>query len=175
MILFSLLIVISGLIAFSISGSFSILIISRLATGIGATTLVVLAPLLITMFFNEKNMGIAMGVFNAAVPLGTVISANLFGVLGEKIYWRSIILGIAAFVGIVLVINALALFLPEKKSEGSDKSLKESSSGLLSNIKPIAPSFNLDVGKFPVIIICYLCSTILSKLWNVYTKSRLIN
>lgn len=39
------------------SNSFQSLLIFRLIGGIGATVLVVLAPLLITMFFDEANVG----------------------------------------------------------------------------------------------------------------------
>ena len=134
-ILIALLILIFGLIAFSRSESFSALLTSRLVTGIGATALVILAPLLVTIFFDQKNMGIAMGIFNAAVPFGTVIAANLFGILGEKIHWRSIILAIAVFVGIVFVISIFTLSLPKKKErDGSKISPKESSKGLFSNV-----------------------------------------
>ena len=134
-ILITLLILIFGLIAFSRSESFSALLTSRLVTGIGATALVILAPLLVTIFFDQKNMGIAMGIFNAAVPFGTVIAANLFGILGEKIHWRSIILAIAVFVGIVFVISIFTLSLPKKKErDGSKISPKESSKGLFSNV-----------------------------------------
>lgn len=134
-ILISLSIVILGLIAFSMSESFLLLLTSRLVVGIGSTALVVLAPLLITMFFNQKNIGIAMGVFNTAVPFGTVIAANLFGVLGEKIYWRSIILGVGVFVGIVFIINIFALFLANsEKNRDQDISSKESSARLFSNV-----------------------------------------
>ena len=134
-ILISLLILIFGLITFSISGSFSTLLISRLVTGIGATALVVLAPLLITIFFGKENMGVAMGIFNAAVPFGTVVSANLFGVLGEKIHWRSIILGIAGFVGLVFIINIFVLSIPKTKDSDEPKiSTEESSRGLFLNI-----------------------------------------
>ncbi|MFA5555454.1 MAG: MFS transporter [Phycisphaerae bacterium] len=131
-ILIALLIMIVGLVAFSMAGSFSTLLINRLIIGIGATALVVLAPLLVTMFFDKTNMGIAMGIFNTAVPFGTVIAASLFGILGEKIYWRSIILGIALFVAVVLVINIFKLCLP--KEEASKAASEESSGGLLSNV-----------------------------------------
>ena len=134
MIIVSLIILIAGLVSFSLSGSFSTLLISRLASGIGATVLVVLAPLLVTMFFGQKNMGIAMGIFNVAVPLGTVISANLFGVLGEKVHWRSIILGIGIFSGIVLLAVALGLFLPTNKDKDGANISEKPSKGLFSNV-----------------------------------------
>ncbi len=133
-ILIALLILILGLVTFAMAGSFTMLLIFRLLTGIGATTLVVLAPLLITIFFDQANMGIAMGVFNAAVPFGTVIAANLFGLLGEKMPWQVIILAIAAFVGIVFVINFFALSLPkEEVTEDLKISSTQSLRGLFSN------------------------------------------
>lgn len=134
-IIISLVIMIFGLIGFSRSGSFSTLLTYRLVTGIGATALVILAPLLITMFFDKKNMGIGMGIFNTAVPTGTVIATNLFGILGQRIHWRSIILGIALFAGIVMAINIFTLHLPkEEELKDSKISSKESSGGLLSNV-----------------------------------------
>lgn len=133
-ILIALLILILGLVTFSMAGSFTALLAFRLLTGIGATTLVVLAPLLITIFFDQANMGIAMGVFNAAVPFGTVIAANLFGLLGGKMPWQAITLGIAAFVGIVFVINFFALSLPkEEVTEDLKISSTQSLRGLFSN------------------------------------------
>lgn len=134
-ILIALLIMIIGLVAFSIAGSFSTLLIYRLIAGIGATALVVLAPLLVTMFFDKTNMGIAMGVFNTAVPFGTVVAASLFGILGERVYWRYIILGIALFAAAVLVINIFKLHLPEEEaSKETNLASEESSGGLLSNV-----------------------------------------
>nr|WP_300006312.1 MFS transporter [Tissierella sp.] len=134
-ILIALLISISGLIAFSMAGSFSALLVYRVIAGIGATALVVLAPLLVTMFFDKTNMGIAMGIFNTAVPLGTVIAANLFGILGERIYWRNIILGIAVFAGIVMLMNIFKLHLPkEEKTSSPDTNSNQASGGLLSNV-----------------------------------------
>lgn len=134
-IMAALLILIGGLITFSRSGSFSTLLVTRLIAGTGATVLVVLAPLLITMFFGPKNIGVAMGVFNAAVPFGTVVAANLFGLLGETMHWRSIILSIAGFVALVFVVVILALSFPKKEAIPEEEmSSRESSKGLFTNV-----------------------------------------
>lgn len=132
-ILIALLILILGLVTFSMSKSFTTLLTFRLVTGIGATTLVVLSPLLITMFFGGKNMGIAMGVFNAAVPFGTVVSANLFGALGERMTWQSIILAIVTFVGVVFLINFFLLSLPDEAEIEESGNLPNESLGELSS------------------------------------------
>jgi len=137
-IIISLIIMMLGLIGFSKSTSFSTLLTFRLVTGIGATALVILAPLLVTMFFDKKNIGIGMGIFNTAVPTGTVIATNLFGILGQRIPWRSIILAIALFIGIVLVINIFSLYLPKEEARNSKKISKDlqkdPSASLLSNV-----------------------------------------
>ena len=117
-----------GLIAFSLSKSFVSLLAFRLVAGIGATALVVLAPLLVTMFFDEKNIGVAMGIFNTAVPFGTVVSANLVGIIGQTVKWDNIILGIAAFVGIVLIISFSFLHIPKEKEGKSGGSFDKNNS-----------------------------------------------
>ncbi|SHN80336.1 CynX/NimT family MFS transporter [Desulfitobacterium chlororespirans] len=125
LIIAALAIMMAGLIAFSTAGSFPLLVVYRLVAGIGATVLVVLAPLLITMFFDQKNIGIAMGIFNIAVPLGTVIAANLFGSLGQLLSWRMVLFGVAAFLGVVLLLVIFALSLPQKDGGAAAKGLSK--------------------------------------------------
>lgn len=116
MITFGLVAVISALVGFVFSPSYSLLLVFRLLSGSGATILAVLSPLLITRYFEQKKMGIAMGIFNTAVPLGVVVAANLFGYLGSFMNWKFIIGGIAILAAIVLVIVLLFLDLPSNKS-----------------------------------------------------------
>lgn len=117
MLMTALGLVIIGLIGFSLSSSYMLLLVFRLLSGAGATILVVLAPLLVTMHFRGEQIGTAMGVFNIAVPVGTVLSVNLFGYLGLSMGWRSIIGIIIAFVVVVLLIVILFLLLPANKVE----------------------------------------------------------
>lgn len=112
MLIISLSLVIIGLIGFSLASSYKLLVIYRLLSGAGATILVVLSPLLVTIYFDRKNIGTAMGIFNIAVPFGTVISVNLFGILGSFMNWRSIIGIIIGFVSIVLLIVIIFLVIP---------------------------------------------------------------
>lgn len=138
----ALVVMIIGLIGFSWSKSFPILLSFRVMAGIGSTIVAVLSPMLITMFFDDSNMGIAMGVLNSAVPVGTVFTANLFGTLGEKIHWKIIILGVAAFVGIVLIITLILLSLPEnKKGDNSQLDENDSKNSIRTNKKLWAIAF----------------------------------
>ncbi len=115
MIILGQIIMILGLIAFSLSENYLSLLLWRVFIGVGATIMVVLSPLLVTMFFKNKSVGIAMGIFNIAVPMGTVFSANVFGILGQIFHWRTIILGIAGFIGIILIIVFFGLSLDRTK------------------------------------------------------------
>lgn len=116
-IMIALSVVIIGLIGFVVSSSYPLMLISRLLSGAGATILVVLAPLLVTMFFDENKIGTAMGIFNIAVPVGTVVSVNLFGYLGLLMNWRPIIVGIIVFIIIILAVVILFLVLPANQPE----------------------------------------------------------
>lgn len=113
MILSALIIIIIGLLSFAYSATYLLLLLSRMITGIGATVLIILAPLLVTKFFDNKNMGIAMGIFNIAVPFGTVITANIAGTLANQFSWRVVIIGIAVLVGGILLVVFSSLTLPK--------------------------------------------------------------
>ncbi|NLM04151.1 MAG: MFS transporter [Clostridiales bacterium] len=66
----------------------------------------------------------------------TVLATNLFGILGEIIEWRFIILGIAAFAGGVLAISFFALSLhKEEDIKESHISERESSHGFWSDFR----------------------------------------
>lgn len=120
MLISGLVAVIIALVGFALSSSYSLLLFFRLLSGAGATILAVLAPLLITKYFDQKKMGIAMGIFNTAVPLGMVVAANLFGYLGLFMNWKTIIAGIA-----VLALAALTMvfyFLDLPSNQRNDES-----------------------------------------------------
>lgn len=117
LITIALLIMIAGLVGFSLSNSFVSLVVYRLVAGVGVTVLVVIAPLLVTMFFNQKNIGIAMGIFNVAVPTATVLAANFFGPLGQSLGWRNVLLSIAGFLTAVLIF--VGLFYSSQKNENN--------------------------------------------------------
>lgn len=123
-IITALSIVVLGLLGFSLSSTYPLLLMCRLLAGTGATILVVLSPLLITMFFDKSNIGSAMGIFNIAVPVGTVVSVNLFGYLGVRMNWRTIIVGIIIFVMITLAMVSVFLVLPSEKAKQDVRSSK---------------------------------------------------
>ena len=124
MLIVALIVVIIGLLGFSLSSSYTLLLIFRLISGAGTAILIVISPLLITMFFDKKNIGIAMGLFNTAVPLGTVVSANLFGYLNLYFDWKAITTGIVVFAIVILAIVSFFLVLPVNKRKDDSTSFQ---------------------------------------------------
>jgi MFS family permease len=56
----------------------------RLCSGIGGAVLVVVAPQIIARTFHGRELGLAMGIFNTAVPIGTIVAFNLLGFIAGR-------------------------------------------------------------------------------------------
>ncbi|MDP2934859.1 MAG: MFS transporter, partial [Dehalococcoidia bacterium] len=92
----SLVLMIAGAAIFALSDSLPLLGLGRAISGAGAMTLLVVAPQALAQWFADREIGIASGVFNSAVPLGVILSLNLLSVLGEGLGWRASIWASAA-------------------------------------------------------------------------------
>ncbi len=108
-----------------------ILWLGRIITGIGALTLSVLLPKLLSQWFKDRELGLAMGIFNTGVPLGSVICFGLFGKIGNLWGWRIPIFltGIYSFITSILFLSLYRLpssqEMKNDKPFGIYKSLKE--------------------------------------------------
>jgi predicted MFS family arabinose efflux permease len=90
----------------------------RVVSGVGGLTLAIVLPQLLSRWFLGKELGVSMGVFNTAMPLGTIISLNGFSLVGERVGWQ-----IPIFITTILSVIALLVFLrlfkgPPQKSTG---------------------------------------------------------
>jgi MFS family permease len=74
----------------ALSGSFPMLLISRLLEGLGATILVVLAPAAIAMWFSREKVGTAMGIWTTAGPVAAIIALMVAPLLAPVIGWRGV-------------------------------------------------------------------------------------
>ncbi len=83
----------------------SFLYLGRVCSGIGAGVLVVVAPQIIATRFAGRDLGRAMGIFNTAVPLGSIVAFNLLGSLADRF---GVLVSITATAGLSLV--ALTVF-----------------------------------------------------------------
>jgi len=99
------ILMIIGAVLFSYADAVPLLAISRIISGMGAMTIFVISPQIIAQWFTGGRMGIAMGVFNTGMPLGTILSLNLLSMLGESLGWRVSMLSSA-----IIPLAALVIF-----------------------------------------------------------------
>lgn len=88
-IIVSLLLMMGGAAIFASAGSFPVMLLGRTVSGIGAITMAIVLSQLVTHWFLGRELGIAMGIFNTGVPLGTVLSMNLLSLLAQNLDWRT--------------------------------------------------------------------------------------
>ncbi len=100
----ALVITLAGSLLVGLGGNYSMLVIGRLITGIGALTISIVTPQMISRWFSEKDLGRAMGIFNTAMPVGTILVLNTFGRLALRWNWRVPVLLTALYSLFVLVI-----------------------------------------------------------------------
>jgi predicted MFS family arabinose efflux permease len=111
----ALLLMIVGSAIFASAHSMFVLSLGRLVAGAGAMTLLVVAPQLLAQWFAGRELGISMGVFSTAMPLGTVLSLGLLSRVGESLGWRVSVWVSAGLALLALVVFAL-LFSPAQRS-----------------------------------------------------------
>ncbi len=128
----SLVLVTVGMLIFAVSTDFLWLGFGRVVAGVGAAAIVIVAPQIVSQWFREQGTGTAMGVFNTAMPVGTIICFASFGRLAELLGWRIPML-ITAVISTFALVSFLLLYrpspnpskrvMPEKEEEAGRSSL----------------------------------------------------
>jgi len=84
----SLSLIIIGNAVFAVSNTFLIACVGRAVAGLGAAIIVIIAAHMLSQWYGGHGIGTAMGIFNTAMPVGTIICFTVFGRLGEIFSWR---------------------------------------------------------------------------------------
>lgn len=124
------LLMIGGTLLVGLGMNPHVLGLGRIIAGIGAFTLSVFLPKLLSQWFKGRELGLAMGIFNTGVPLGSVICFGLFGRVGTLWGWRVPVL----FTGIYSFIIFMLFFILYKPSP-SQKMREERSLNIYKSIK----------------------------------------
>lgn len=102
--IWSLAITLTGSLLVGFGNSFSLLVIGRIISGIGALTIAIVAPQTLSQWFKKGDLGKAMGIFNTAMPLGTILTLNSFGFMAAALGWRVPILLTSVYCMLVLIL-----------------------------------------------------------------------
>jgi len=114
------LLLVGGTVLVGLGNDLRILWLGRIIAGIGSLTLTILIPKLLSQWFRDKGLGLAMGIFNTGVPLGSILCFSFFGKLGSLWGWRVPVLMTGAYSVIVSVLYFLFYRLPSSgKNESS--------------------------------------------------------
>lgn len=101
------LLMIVGILLVGFGRDLHLLWLGRIFSGIGSLTLSILLPKLLSQWFRNREIGLAMGIFNTGVPLGSVLCFSLFGKMGSLWGWRVPILltGVYSFITSILFLS----------------------------------------------------------------------
>ena len=134
---FSFFLVITGTLTFVLSRTFVLAGIGRTIAGAGAVTLTIVAAKILSQWFQGREVGSAMGIYNTAMPVGSIICFSTFGKLAEQSGWQMPVFITAAvgFLGLVvfLFLYRAAPILPQKEAPN-----KQEEKTLFSNVLHIA-------------------------------------
>jgi MFS family permease len=126
----SLVIMMLGTVIVAMGNGYWVLSLGRLVVGLGATILVVALPKIITTWFAGREIGLAMGVYHTAFPLGTILALNFAGILAYGLGWR-----VPIWVSVVSCAVALLLFIIFIRDKKGEQSEMLKSGSLLGAIK----------------------------------------
>jgi predicted MFS family arabinose efflux permease len=107
----SLILLITGTVIFAIGNTFIYIGLGRIISGIGAATIAIVAAQIISQWFRGREIGTAMGIYNTAVPVGTIICYTTFGNLGQSLGWRMPIF-ITSTIGVIGLASFITLYKP---------------------------------------------------------------
>ncbi len=126
----SLLLMALGAAIAALGDSYLILGLGRLVTGAGAVVMLVVAPQIVTAWFREREIGLSMGVFNTAMPLGTILSLSFMGLVGLRLGWKGPI-----WIGCTVAILALCLYLALYRARSGNRQVEAAPPGLVSSLR----------------------------------------
>jgi MFS family permease len=115
------LLMIGGTLLVGLGINLQVLGTGRIIAGVGAFTLSVFLPKLLSQWFKEKELGLAMGIFNTGVPLGSVICFGLLGSMGSRWGWRIPILLTGIYSLITFILFLILYRLSPSQRIGEDK------------------------------------------------------
>lgn len=119
----SLVIMFIGTLLVGLANGFPLLVVGRILSGIGAMTIAIVAPQTLSEWFGKKDLGVAMGIFHAALPVATILTLNTFGRLAEVSTWKLPVFLTAGYILFALLVFTLK-YPASKNADGEQERKK---------------------------------------------------
>ncbi len=132
----SLILVTAGTLIFAVSDTFLFAGLGRAIAGVGAAAVSIVSAQIVSQWFRKGELGTAMGIFNTAMPVGTIVCFTTFGRLGESLGWRVPIF-ITTIVGAIGLASFLILYKPVSNRLQGTTGGKERETGLFSSLPKV--------------------------------------
>jgi len=111
-----------GTVLLAVAPSFSLILLARMASGIGAMVGVVALQRLVVRLFAGRSLGLPVGISGSAIPVGIVIVLNAAGPLAETAGWRAVALRVGAVTAVIGLVFAVASwFITRGQSLGRER------------------------------------------------------
>ena len=106
------LVMLGGNILFNVGADYALMMIGRFVGGVGAILINLVAAKMLSHWFREKELGLAMSVLHTAWPIGGIICFSTFVAGGEALGWQGTTLAINIF--LAATVAAFALWAPRE-------------------------------------------------------------
>jgi predicted MFS family arabinose efflux permease len=113
----SALLMTAGNLVFNLGGHYTILMAGRLLVGVGCIMFNLVAGKMLTLWFRERQRGIAMSILNTAWPIAAIISFSTLVAAGSALGWQPTTLIINGYVALSALVF---IFVAPRDPEGEE-------------------------------------------------------
>jgi MFS family permease len=124
-------------VASGLAPTYALLLLARAVIGVGEASYAVVTPSLLSDCYPAERRAWVLGVFYAAIPVGTALGYIVGGLVGEAYGWRAAFF-VAGAPGAVLAFLLLALAEPPRGAFDPGRSHVETPLGLGASLRALA-------------------------------------
>ncbi len=110
-----------GSIVGALAPGVGVLLAGRIVEGIGLALIAVVAPAVISMWFEPQERGLPMGIWSSWVPVATVVMYNVAGTIQKSFGWQGVWWFGTAVALIAFAAYAAVVGVPARSGAGGEK------------------------------------------------------
>ncbi|MGO2110566.1 MAG: MFS transporter [Pseudoclavibacter sp.] len=113
-----------GLLLSAVSGTFTVLLVARIITGLGVGGILACTTVIVSEFSSAKRRGLTISLYSGGYPVGATLGGLLAAWLIEHVSWHAVFVAGAAFtvVAILLVVFVVPESPEQLNSRADDRS-----------------------------------------------------